>query len=218
MNDFKKHFGAVKLYFALLITFSIYSNALAQIDVTQKHKSYDSLPDANLSETQLADFKDKALRKTKALSGYIAIVADKKQSEIQRNRAIEEGIKLFRSESNIVEVSVLNSPNPPSRYPIRNYFIKLKKLPYAKTTITWFDLYFSTFVKRADGRYEGVATIFQRFDGVMKEGWVYKDITQKKIQIILSLKTIKTGDEEKLEWEVVLGDIEVVGTKAAPEK
>lgn len=175
--------------------------------------SADSLKEAVLSESQLADFKDKALRKTKALSNYISTIGDKTKDEVQRDKAIDLAVGLFMSEDNVVEVSSLNSKEN-KRFKIRDYLLKIKMLPYKKVTIEWFDIFFSSnFTKRPDGRYEAVATIYQRFSGVNDEGGVYLDVTKKNILIIIEQATIETGDKTEKFWEIFLGDIKVEETK-----
>ena len=96
----------------------------------------DTLEEAVLSETQLADFKDKALRKTKALSNYISTIGDKTKDETQRNKAIDLAVGLFMSEDNLVEVSSLNRKEN-RRFKIRDYLNKIKMLTYNKVTIEW---------------------------------------------------------------------------------
>lgn len=175
--------------------------------------SNDSLKEAVLSESQLADFKDKALRKTKALSNYISTIGDRSKDEIQRNKAIDLAVGLFMSEDNVVEVSSLNSKET-KRFKIRDYLLKIKMLPYKKVTIEWFDIFFSSnFTKRPDGRYEAVATIYQRFSGVNNEGGGYLDITKKNILIIIEQASIPDGDKTEKFWEIFLGDIKVEETK-----
>lgn len=173
----------------------------------------DSLKEAVLTESQLSDFKDKALRKTKALSNYISTIGDKAKDEVQRNKAIDLAVGLFMSEDNVVEVSSLNSKEN-KRFKIRAYLNKIKMLPYKKVNIEWFDIFFSSnFTRRPDGRYEAVATIYQRFSGVTNEGGIYLDITKKNILIIIEQATIKTGPKTEMFWEIFLGDIKVEETQ-----
>lgn len=190
-------------------------NAIFKIDTIHATGSFttDSLKEVVLSEDQLADFKDKALRKTKALSNYISTIGDKTKDDVQRNKAIDLAVSLFMSENNIVEVSSLNSKEN-KRFKIRDYLLKVKMLPYKKVSIEWFDIFFSSnFTKRPDGRYEAVATIYQRFSGTSNEGGVYLDVTKKNIIIIIDQASIETGDRTDKFWEVFLGDIKVEETK-----
>jgi hypothetical protein len=190
-------------------------NALFKKDTINKAGLFanDTLKVAVLSEAQLADFKDKALRKTKALSNYISTIGDKSKDEVQRNKAIDLSVGLFMSEDNVVEVSSLNS-NGNKRFKIRDYLLKIKMLPYKRVKIEWFDIFFSSnFTKRPDGRYEAVATIYQRFTGENNEGGIYQDITKKNIVIVIEQASIDFGDRTEKFWEIFLGDIKVEETK-----
>ena len=200
----------------VVIIFLGYFNfsTIAQTDIERTLFDNDeSVKELILSKEQIEDFKDKALRKTKAFSNYISTIADKSKEETQRNNAIDIAVKLFMNENNTVEVSSLYSKEP-KRFKIRAYLNKLKTLPYTKTTITWYDIFFaSNFTKRPDGKYEAIATIYQRFEGTTNEGGKYIDITKKSITIIIEEVEIKTGDKVDKVWEVFLGDIKVEETK-----
>jgi hypothetical protein len=166
-----------------------------------------------LSDAQMADFKDKALRKTNALSNYISTIANKSFDDTQRDQAIDQAVKLFMDENCIVEVSSLNNTKI-DRFKIRVYLRKLKALPYSKVTIEWFDIFYaSNFKKRPDGKYEAVATIYQRFTGATAEGGKYEDITKKNITIIIDRVQIAVGGTYETYWDIFLGDIKVEETK-----
>jgi hypothetical protein len=204
----------LKIFSLIFLSNCINFTTIAQTDIESAlFASNDSVIELQLSEVQKADFKDKALRKTKDLSNYISIIADKSKDEIQRNKAINLATKLFVSENNVVEVSSLKSGT--RQFKIRAYLNKLKLLPYVTTRISWYDIFFaSDFTKRPDGKYEAVATIYQRFEGITKEGGKYLDITKKNIQIIIAQIENKTGDIVETSWEIFLGDIKVEETKA----
>lgn len=203
-----------KLILILMFVGGSHLQTIAQTDIERiVFSDNDSTVELQLSEEQKVDFKDKALRETKALSNYISIIADKHKEENQRNRAINEAVRLFMSENSIVEVSSLK--NNTKRYKIRDYLNKLKLLPYVTTKISWYDIFFaSNFVKRPDGKYEAIATVYQRFEGTTNEGGRYIDITKKNIQIIIAQIENRTGDIVETSWEIFLGDIKVVETKA----
>jgi len=128
-------------------------NAIFKIDTINVKGKFvaDSLKEADMSEAQKADFRDKALRKTKALSNYISTIGDKSKDEVQRDKAIDLAVGLFMSDNNIVEVSSLNSQEN-KRFKIREYLLKIKMLPYKKVHIDWFDIFFSSnFTRCPDG-------------------------------------------------------------------
>ena len=53
-------------------------------------------------------------------------------------------------------------------------------LNYDQVTISWYDIhYISDLERQPDGRYVGVVTIYQRFEGTSDDGLKYKDTTKK---------------------------------------
>lgn len=172
----------------------------------------DSLDEVILTEAEMADFTDKAIRKTKALSNYISTIASKSKDDSDRDNAMDQAVNLFLNEDCIVEVSSLNNEDI-NRYKIRSYLRKLKHLHYDKVAITWYKIYYaSNFKLRPDGKYEAVASIFQKFSGETKEGVIYEDKTKKSILIIIDRVQIPNGPGNKTYWEVFLGDIKVEET------
>lgn len=170
----------------------------------------DSLNEVVLSEAQIDDFTDKAIRKVAALSNYISTIGNKSKDDVQKDNAIDQAVKLFMNENCIVEVSSLRDTII-HRSKIRVYLRKLRYLPFDEVTIKWLDLYFaSNFKLRPDGKYEAVATITQEFSAVTKEGGTYRDITEKNILIVIDRREILPGQTY---WDTFLGDIKVVETK-----
>jgi hypothetical protein len=203
-----------KFFYFLVFAIILSNDALSQTDIEKEVFGLGQISgeEIRLNEEQKKDFSDKALRKTKALSNYISTIADKSKEETQKSRAIDLAVKLFMSENSAVEISSLNKQT--KRLKIRAYLNKLKLLPYYKVKISWFDIFFaSNFTKRPDGKYEAIATIFQKFEGSNNDGIKYIDITKKNIQIIIEQVEIKTGDKAEKVWEVFLGDIKVEETR-----
>ncbi|MEL7063589.1 MAG: hypothetical protein AAFP00_07605, partial [Bacteroidota bacterium] len=96
---------------------------------------------------------------------------------------------------------------------VRKYFERLMALNYDKVTITWYNIqYISDLELQPDGRYVGVITIFQRFEGTTKDGLKYMDTTQKDITIYVEKKVTQIGGREIQFWDVLLGDIRVKET------
>jgi len=203
-----------KFFYLLVFAIILSNDALSQTDIEKEVFGLGQISgeEIRLNDEQKRDFSDKALRKTKALSNYISTIADKSKEETQKSRAIDLAVKLFMSENSAVEISSLNKQT--KRLKIRAYLNKLKLLPYYKVKISWFDIFFaSNFTKRPDGKYEAIATIFQKFEGSNNDGIKYIDITKKNIQIIIEQVEIKTGDKAEKVWEVFLGDIKVEETR-----
>jgi len=86
-------------------------------------------------------------------------------------------------------------------------------LNYDKVKIEWFNIqYISDLELQPDGRYVGVITIFQRFEGTSDDGLIYKDVTKKDITVYVERKQTQIGGKLIGFWDVLLGDIRVVET------
>ena len=74
-------------------------------------------------------------------------------------------------------------------YQVRAYFNRLIQLSYDRVTIKWYNIhYISDLERQPDGRYVGVVTIYQRFEGISDDGLNYKDTTKKDITIYVEKK------------------------------
>ena len=152
-----------------------------------------------------------ALEKVKDLSKYISIIGDKKTQWSESQRVIERALELFDPEAQI-GVSSLNRKKV-SYYDVEKYFLRLVQLNYNKVTISWYNIqYISDLEKQPDGRYVGVITIFQKFEGITKEGLKYIDITKKDITVYVERKQTQIGGRLIGFWDVLLGDIRVKET------
>jgi hypothetical protein len=100
-------------------------------------------------------------------------------------------------------------------YKVRKYFERLMALNYDRVTISWYDIhYISDLERQPDGRYVGVVTIYQRFEGESDDGLKYKDTTKKDITIYVEKKKTQIQGRTIEFWDVMLGDIRVSETSA----
>jgi hypothetical protein len=173
-----------------------------------------SNPQDELTPVQLEAFKSEAKKKTSALENYIKIIADKSQADPVKSRSIALALKLFVDDKQLVQVSSVNTDKI-KNLPIRQYLNNLMILPYKKIDIKWFDIaYVRDFKKGQDGRYYAVLTVFQEYRGYSDEGkLIYKDITQKELEVVLDKVSKRIGDVEVKEWDVLLRGIRVVETR-----
>ena len=149
-----------------------------------------------------------ALEKVRDLSRYISIIGDKNTPFSQANRVIERAEELFAKGSKM-GVSSLATPEI-KNYPVRKYFERLMALNYSKVTITWFKIqYISDLQLQPDGRYVGVITIYQKFEGVTDDGLKYVDTTKKDITVYVEKKQTQIQGRTIDFWDVLLGDIRV---------
>ncbi|HEY9045635.1 MAG TPA: hypothetical protein VIN08_07050 [Ohtaekwangia sp.] len=154
-----------------------------------------------------------ALEKIRDLSKYISIIGNKKTPFLEANRVMDRAEELFAPDSEM-GVSSLNRKEI-SYYKVRKYFERLMALNYDRVSITWYNIhYISDLERQPDGRYVGVVTIYQRFEGQSDDGLKYKDTTKKDITIYVERKKTQIQGRIVEFWDVLLGDIRVTETSA----
>lgn len=154
-----------------------------------------------------------ALEKVRDLSKYISIIGNKKTAYSEATRVMARAEELFAPESEM-GVSSLNRKEV-NYYKVRAYFERLMALNYDRVTISWYDIhYISDLELQPDGRYVGVVTIYQRFEGESDDGMKYKDTTKKDITIYVDRKKTQIQGRVVEFWDVLLGDIRVTETSA----
>jgi len=188
-----------KYLFALLFSALMMENVSAQTaDISPERKqAIDSL----------------ALEKVRDLSKYISIIGNKKTPFSEATRVMDRAEELFAPDSEM-GVSSLNRKEI-SYYKVRKYFERLMALNYDRVTISWYDIhYISDLERQPDGRYVGVVTIYQKFEGTSDDGMKYKDTTKKDITIYVERKKTQIQGRIIEFWDVMLGDIRVSETSA----
>ena len=153
-----------------------------------------------------------ALEKVRDLSRYISIIGDKETQWSEAQRVIKRTLELF-SEGAEMGVSSLNTDKI-KYYPVAKYFERLMQLNYQKVEISWYNIeYISDLERQPDGRYVGVITVYQKFEGTTKEGLKYVDVTKKDITVYVERKSTQIEGRKINFWDVLLGDIRVSETK-----
>lgn len=154
-----------------------------------------------------------ALEKVRDLSKYISIIGNKKTPFSEATRVMDRAEELFAPDSEM-GVSSLNRKEV-NYYKVRQYFERLMALNYDRVNIQWYDIhYISDLERQPDGRYVGVVTIYQRFEGESDDGLRYKDTTKKDITIYVERKKTQIAGRTIEFWDVLLGDIRVTETGA----
>jgi len=152
-----------------------------------------------------------ALEKVRDLGKYISIVGNKETPFSEANRVIDRAVELF-AEGSEIGVSSLSRPEI-LYFEVRRYFERLMALNYNQVKIQWYNIeYISDLVLQPDGRYVGVITIFQRFEGTGDDGLEYKDTTKKDITVYVEQKQTQINGRIIDFWDVMLGDIRVTET------
>src|SRR5688572_3528484 len=154
-----------------------------------------------------------ALEKVRDLSKYISIIGNKKTAYSEATRVMDRAEELFAPGSEM-GVSSINRKEV-NYYKVRKYFERLMALNYDRVTIQWYDIhYISDLERQPDGRYVGVVTVYQRFEGESDDGLKYKDTTKKDITIYVERKKTQIQGRTIEFWDVMLGDIRVSETSA----
>ncbi|MGC3946276.1 MAG: hypothetical protein QM762_17455 [Chryseolinea sp.] len=168
---------------------------------------------ADISPARKQAIDSLALEKVRDLSKYISIIGSKKTPYSEAQRVMDRAEELFAPESEM-GVSSLNRKEI-NYYKVRKYFERLIALNYDKVTISWYDIhYISDLERQPDGRYVGVVTIYQKFEGTSDDGMKYKDTTKKDITIYVERKKTQIAGRTVEFWDVLLGDIRVSETSA----
>src|SRR5687768_13323161 len=186
--------------FTLLLSVCIMGNLSAQTaEISrERKKAIDSL----------------ALEKVRDLSKYISIIGSKNTAFSEATRVMDRAEELFAPDSEM-GVSSLSSKEI-NYYKVRKYFERLMALNYDRVTISWYNIhYISDLERQPDGRYVGVVTIYQRFEGQSEDGLMkYKDTTKKDITIYVERKKTQIAGRTVEFWDVLLGDIRVTETSS----
>jgi hypothetical protein len=154
-----------------------------------------------------------ALEKVRDLSKYISIIGSKQTQYSEATRVMDRAEELFAPGSEM-GVSSVNRKDV-TYYKVRKYFERLMALNYDRVSIQWYNIhYISDLERQPDGRYVGVVTIYQRFEGESDDGLKYKDTTKKDITIYVERKKTQISGRTVEFWDVLLGDIRVTETGA----
>ena len=172
-----------------------------------------SAQSADISPQRKQAIDSLALEKVRDLSKYITIIGNKKTPYSESTRVMDRAEELFIPGSEM-GVSSLTSKEV-NYYKVRKYFERLMALNYDRVNIKWYDIhYISDLERQPDGRYVGVVTIYQRFEGESDDGLKYKDTTKKDITIYVERKKTQIAGRIIEFWDVLLGDIRVTETGA----
>lgn len=167
--------------------------------------------DDNISPERKKAIDSLALEKIRDLSKYISIIGNKSTPFSEANRVMDRAEELFVEDAEIGVSSL--SREEINNYKVREYFNRLIQLSYDRVTIKWYNIhYISDLERQPDGRYVGVVTIYQRFEGVSDDGLNYRDTTKKDITIYVEKKKTQIRGRIIEFWDVLLGDIRVTET------
>lgn len=169
-----------------------------------------------LNEEEYQTYRKKAKVKVDDFVSFLNIITDKTLDASEKDKAIEQTVKLFTPGSTIqVSMKMPDGTIRTTNRKVEDYLKRLKLSPYASVNIEWTDVqYISELKQESDGNYYGTITGEQRFSGYDKAGNVkYTDITQKNVKVMVKSYKKMVEAAENLQWEVFLGNIGIVETK-----
>ena len=206
----------MKLFLCIaILSFAMVCNAQEPTKTAVASKEAKIVDEINLSDADIEVFKEQTKQKVEEFQQHIVTIGSKDQPAEKRNMAEREALKLFFKGAEM-QTSIVKTDGTVTimSRPMEKYLARLKSLPYTAVVIKFYDLvYISSFTKGPDGRYYSSATVIQEFTGFTGDNLVYKDVTQKEIEIVLDLVEDKFFNEKK--WKVFLGNIKATETRKA---
>jgi hypothetical protein len=186
----------IKYILPVVVILIVHGTGFAQDDISpERKKAIDSL----------------ALEKVRDLSKYISIIGNKATDQAEASRVMDRAEELFVEEAEIGVSSLYREQV--NYYQVRQYLMRLNQLNYDRVMIKWYNIhYISDLERQPDGKYVGVITVFQRFEGISDDGLTYKDTTKKDITIYVEKKKTQIRGRIIEFWDVLLGDIRVTET------
>lgn len=177
----------------------------------------------DLSGEEIAAFKVQCQERVDALQMALEIIADKRQSSEIKQHYIRTIPEMFMGNGDAwtdnsgglhaaVKMQVSSASNGRiTDVPLKQYLTRLRDMPYtsvelkkAKTCMI------SNLYKVSDNLYQGTCTFFQYFTGQTGESVVYRDYTQKEVDVYIS--RIADGSIGTY-WDMKFGDINVTETR-----
>jgi len=158
------------------------------------------------------EFKKKALAKIKEFQNCLTILCDNKSSNTALDNAVDQATSLF-VDGAIIEVSSVRSSEK-KHLKVRDFLEKFRNLHYDHVVITFSHVdYVSNIRKGTDGKYYGLVSFEQTFRAFSDGRVVYEDETKKTTEVQLVVYERSLHGNEVQQWDVMLSDVEVLGTK-----
>ena len=166
-----------------------------------------------LNEEEYQQYRTKAMQRVDEFGNYLNIITDKTLDGKEREKAIEQVVKMFLPNATI-EVTVKDKPGS-KKYKVRDYLTRMKLLPYSSAKVSWSEIqYVSELKQESDGNYYGTITGQQTFMGYGGTGGtdvLYSDVTQKNVKVKLQSYQKVVDGQNVNNWDVLLGNIGVAG-------
>jgi hypothetical protein len=158
------------------------------------------------------EFQKKALAKIKEFQNCLFILCDRNSGNVALDNAVDQAASLF-IDGAIIEVSSVHSDEK-KHLRVRDFLEKFRNLHYDRIVITFSHVdYVSNIRKGADGKYYGLVSFEQTFRAYRDGLLIYEDETKKTTEVQLIVYDRNLHGSAIRQWDVMLSDVEVLGTK-----
>jgi len=215
----KKNYLMIFLFISLLLSSAekvqAHSRQVYGGDIVKGYEKTDTARPAsgrlpgNVSQDE---FKKKALAKIKEFQGCLFILCNITSEDVALDNAVDQATSLF-VEGAIIEVSSVHG-NEKKQLRVRDFLEKFRNLHYERVVITFSHVdYVSNIRKGSDGKYYGLVSFEQTFRAYSDGRLVYEDETKKTTEVQLVIYDRNLRGNAIQQWDVLLSDVEVLGTK-----
>jgi hypothetical protein len=195
----------------LFISLSVHASEV----VTDYPKNKDTVKPASVvlpGNVTNDEFRKKALAKIKEFQSCLYILCDITSGNVALDNAVDQGSSLF-IDGAIIEVSSVHGGEK-KQLKVRDFLEKFRNLRYDRVIITFSHVeYVSHIRKGPDGKYYGLVSFEQTFRGYSDGRLVYEDETKKTAEVQLVVYERNLRGSAIQQWDVMLSDVEVLGTK-----
>ncbi len=199
------------LVILLFISLPVHANVVAT-DYAKNKDTVKPASEALPGKVSKDEFKEKALAKIKEFQGCLYILCDKSAGNVAQDNAVDQATSLF-VDGAIIEVSSVHS-DVKKHLRVRDFLEKMRNLRYERIVITFSHVdYVSNIRKGADGKYYGLVSFEQTFRAYSDGRLIYEDETKKTTEVQLIVYDRNLRGNAVQQWDVMLSDVEVLGTK-----
>lgn len=163
--------------------------------------------DDPISEIDPEELKDQIEKKIQAFLRCCERLGRK----INVTETIEIAMTLFDNDDNVIVESESKKTGIRKQKPIRKYLYGLSLLNYTSISIRSKNIQFvSDIHKNPDGTYSASVIVYQVFEGMRGERTIYKDVTEKKVNVKIVIDEVVKEGQLVRTWDIFLSDIKVL--------
>ncbi len=162
----------------------------------------------NITIQHIKAFEQRSIQKIRDFAGFIEIISNKSYNDSLRKQSLNSAIKLFLDENCSISGLIINSDSDPLS--VTQFFNKVFNLDCSKITSTATKIKNCKELKRgSNNTYTGQYSFILSYSISNKKSKKQKTIkTRKSVGIVLKQIEKNFGNEKKMVWEVLLGNIE----------